>query len=402
MPIWLYDDQGVRRTVKSSWYSDGVKMWPVRCMWVANESGALKQSSDCVGLVQCSIQALSHTAFRVSWNAAGAAKVRIYGIGNPDPLLGEYTSAASYADYYGFTPNQIVTVYAVGFDAQGYSSQSPRVTTTLHNIPAPASISADSATTSSYNLYWAGVDSASRYDVYNAQNNGLLHQTSATSWGRGGLNPGTAYYTYVKAVHANGSVSGASPHNGIATTARFPAGTYFFYPHWADTWQGGTNSWRTDKSQMWHGDGGAFGAAGGSRHSFFGDYREYYGGKNIVDYFSGYPVNVARVQIRTMRSSTKHGIYSGQTCRYQRHNHASKPSSGATGIHEAVQPGTLALGENKWFDLPVHWGAEWIAGMWNMGMIWGGTPYYSNGAGYMYGPNLSAMANQCEVAITTS
>jgi hypothetical protein len=400
MVVWLYDAQGVRRTIKGSWYSDGVKLWPVRCMWVADAAGALKRSDDCIGTVQCSISALSHTAFRVSWSAVGASKVRIYGIGNPDPLLGEYAQASGYADYHGFTPNQLVTVYAVGFDAGG-TQTSPRVTTVLHNIPAPASISASGATTNSYNLYWAGVDSASRYDVYNAQNNGLLHQTSATSWARGGLSPGSAYYTYVKAVHANGSVSGASPQNGIATTARFPAGTYFFYPHSADTWQAGSGTWRTDKTQMWHGDGGAFGAAGGSRLSYFFDYREYYGGKTIQSFFAGLPVNVTRVQIRTMRSATKHGIYSGQTCRFQRHNHASKPGTPSP-IHEAVQPGTLALGENKWFDLPIHWGNEWIAGMWNMGMIWGGTPYYSNGAGYMYGPNLGAMGNQCEVAISCS
>lgn len=401
MAVHLYDDLGVRRQVVNAWYSDGVKMHQVRCMWLSDTAGALRRSDDCVGAVQINLSAVDHVTCRATWTAPGASKVRIYGRGNPDPMMGEYNGATGTADYGGMAPNQYIEMYAVAIDSQGGTTQSADAKVTLPNMPAPTTVSSTGASNDSYTLSWASVKAASRYDVFNAANNGLLHQTTAVSWARTGLGAGTTYSSYVKAVHATGVSSSASPVSSIATQNRFPAGTYFFYPRAANTWSAGAKVWRgTGDGKMWHGDGGIFSASGGSRISYFFDYHEYYGGKTIQQFFAGFPTNVTAVQVRTMRSSTKHGIYSGQTCRYQRHGHGSQPGTPGL-IGEAVQPGTLALGENKWFPLPIQWAREWIAGQ-VMGITWGNTPYYSSGAGYMYGPTLGAMANQCEVAITVS
>jgi hypothetical protein len=396
MALKIADDQGTLHNVLQGWVHDGSKWRTIACSYVADSAGALKRDVDCIGTISLLGILPTWHSFLLTWKALGADTVDVY-VNN----VLQTTSTSENGSYKveGLNPGASYTSYIVAH-SPNQDVRSPNDTITLQAMPAPTGLSSSGQSNTSYTLSHSSVTAASRYDVYNADNNQAWASDANTSHARGGLSAGSSYRDYVKAVHSSGAQSGASDVLSSSTTAAFPAGTYDFYPTSANTWQGTAQTWKnpgTD-AELWHGDGGTFGAAGGSRYAFFFGYR-HSNGEGIAQYFDRYGninVNVTGLQIRMARKNTSHGVNSAQQCRWWRHQHASQPSHPTT-YGGASDNGTLTRGEDKWITIPTDWGADLMNGG-SLGIIWGGYPYFSSGAGYMIAP-YSINYNGCIGAI---
>lgn len=378
--LTFVDESLQHRRVQRAWIWEGARWRAANCAWVADYFGAMRKDTDCISAVSVQAAARDYLSITVTWSAPGARRVVVY-VNGTQRLASNSDSGSTVVT--GLNPNTLQTVKIIASTPlQTVESQPTQVTTP--NIPPPSHVVASAATNTEMTLSWPSVEGAAAYLVDNADSGANIARTTATSIRRGGLAPSTSYRTRVRSQHASGATSAPSPVNTASTTARFTPGTYDFYPAQKKTWQLGAKSWKT--GNLWHGDGGTFGASGGSRLSFFGEYRR--SGHTISGFFAtqgAVQVNVVGVQVLIKRTNSSHGIASAQSCLWWRHQHDGLPGGAPSTYGGGHYSGTLNRGEAKWVSLPLDWGRELVSGA-IRGVAWGGTSYSSNGAGYMYGP----------------
>lgn len=393
---------GALKPVRAAWLHDGEQWLGISCAWVAGSLGALVKSEGCITPVDMDLISTTPFAIQFGWSAPGADAVRL--LLNGSPWKGEEKlGPVGTLTLDGLNPDtkytlQIAALYGLEV------INGPVLDATTGQMPAPTNARTSDVTTNSYKLSFNPVVGAAKYSLVNADTGAEYDTTTLTTYPRTGLASNTTYRDVVRAVHASGKISPNSNTSTVKTLNRFPAGTYTFYASSADTWSAGAQAWRgTGQGKLWHGDGGAFGASGGSRYAFFFGYKEASTGLSPAQFFASkgaLDYTVTKVEVYMKRSSTQHGVYSAQSCSWSVHKHASKPAKAvAEWGHMA---GSLKLGEGKWIEIDRSYGRHLATGGYH-GIAWGGTPYYSSGAGYMYGPTtLTGGTPMGAISITVS
>ena len=265
--------------------------------------------------------------------------------------------------YYVQVRNTVGTVSTIG-------------TAILSKPPAPATVTRGTLTYSSVGLSWSAVPGATSYRILNAKTGYSLITTTTALSATINIGPSTAYSFVVQAVCTPaiaGASSTLSPYS-TAVTFTSPAspgpapGVYTVRTATNATYQWGLSGgqspgWRSTADDLYHGDGGSVSTRGQQAGFFF------YGSNIAAAFPSGLGSrSISKFEILIHRLPTG-GSSSGQTCRWNLHSYASRPS-GAPTLYSAYDAGSLAWDTAAWIMLPTSWAASLIAGT-RRGIAWG-------------------------------
>lgn len=386
--LFIADSTGLYRRPKGLWTADSTGTYkPAKAASVAKVDGSYAPFWP-LGATINSFTVVKGTPdylyAKADWAATGAARYRLYSSNHADPVY--YGTGSSVTFSVG--PNEQIAQFTLrAYPSADDTVYSSAVVANYRagGVPAPGNFRYSNLDYDSVVLAWNAVQGATSYHAYNSVSKSLLY--SGTELTCTIALYASTKYDFIVVALIGSQYSPWSDHVSITSPAKPgpAAGAYSFFAVSASTWQTAAGyGWRPDSDGSYHGDGSEWGSTRGQQLGVF-----FYGNRPFTKLAGG---RVTRCQVYMLRLDDS-GISTAQLNHWGLHNLTGRPA-GAPPIYNYADAGSLARGQDAYFDLPVSWGQALVDGT-RAGISWGNVP-----ARYMHAPSVASNSNIGRIVLT--